>query len=97
MTHEDKKGDHAFLADFTRKCIVCEAIPVVNATELCGPCTWGEAATLDGAWENSGVKDLDPWKPEEDYAIRDPADERIMHDRGDDLEDDDDFEDDDET
>lgn len=36
--------------DYTRECIVCEAKPVVCCTELCGPCTFGEAATAAGNW-----------------------------------------------
>ena len=31
-------------------CEVCGAKPVVRATGLCGPCTFGEAATANGNW-----------------------------------------------
>jgi len=42
--------------DYQHKCIVCDATPVVTGVkdgkvvyqgEMCGPCTWGEAAMLD--------------------------------------------------
>ena len=36
--------------DWTGKCSVCGASPVVPATCMCGPCTWGEAETADGNW-----------------------------------------------
>ena len=42
--------DDAFAADWTRRCQVCSATPVVNATGLCGPCTFGEADTAGGNW-----------------------------------------------
>jgi hypothetical protein len=32
------------------KCQVCDRSPTVNATGLCGPCTWGEADTAGGNW-----------------------------------------------
>ena len=39
-------------ADYSRTCEVCEQTPVVSATGMCGPCTFGEAACLDPAeWE----------------------------------------------
>lgn len=41
---------NAFRPDDTRKCEVCYASPVVNATGLCGPCTFGEADTINGDW-----------------------------------------------
>lgn len=49
---DDKRRlkDDAFAADYTRKCEVCDAKPVVNATGLCGPCTFGEASTAGGNW-----------------------------------------------
>ncbi len=40
----------AYAVDHTRKCSVCNNGPVVNATGLCGPCTWGEHETADGNW-----------------------------------------------
>jgi len=36
--------------DWTRKCTTCGATPVVEGIGLCGPCTFGEAATADGEW-----------------------------------------------
>lgn len=36
--------------DYTTKCIVCGAVPVVPATGMCGPCTFGEASTAGGNW-----------------------------------------------
>ena len=33
-----------------KPCIVCGAQPTVKATEMCGPCTFGETATADGNW-----------------------------------------------
>lgn len=45
MTNEE-----AFAKDHTRDCDVCGSKPVVNATGLCGPCTWGEAETAGGNW-----------------------------------------------
>lgn len=40
----------AFRPDWERACEVCDQKPVVNATGLCGPCTWGEADTMNGEW-----------------------------------------------
>lgn len=40
----------AFRPDETRQCGVCGASPVVSATGLCGPCTWGESDTAFGGW-----------------------------------------------
>ena len=42
--------NHAFDKDWTRKCEVCGQKPVVLATGLCGPCTWGESDTIGGNW-----------------------------------------------
>lgn len=36
--------------DWTRKCEVCGETPVVPATGMCGPCTFGEADTAGGNW-----------------------------------------------
>lgn len=35
--------------DWTRRC-QCGATPIVPATGLCGPCTFGEADTSGGNW-----------------------------------------------
>lgn len=45
--------DCAFKADYKRKCECCKGKPVVMATGLCGPCTFGEAATAGGNWEGA--------------------------------------------
>lgn len=36
--------------DWTKKCIVCDATPIVPFSEMCGPCTFGEADTAEGNW-----------------------------------------------
>lgn len=36
--------------DWTSECEVCGAKPVVAATGLCGPCTFGESETVGGNW-----------------------------------------------
>jgi hypothetical protein len=36
--------------DWTRKCENCGASPIVPATGMCGPCTFGEAETAGGNW-----------------------------------------------
>lgn len=53
----------AFVPDYEHECINCGRTPVVTGVkngktvyqgELCGPCTWGEAATIDPkAWNAS--------------------------------------------
>ena len=42
--------EQAFQKDWSRVCEVCGEKPVVNATGLCGPCTFGEAETHGGNW-----------------------------------------------
>ena len=46
----------SFEPDYKHRCCVCGQKPVVTAvkdgkvvmgTDMCGPCTWGEAAMLD--------------------------------------------------
>lgn len=37
-------------ADWNAKCEVCDASPIVPATGMCGPCTFGEADTANGNW-----------------------------------------------
>lgn len=32
------------------KCEVCGASPIVPLTGMCGPCTFGEAETINGNW-----------------------------------------------
>lgn len=36
--------------DYTKKCELCGATPIVPLTGMCGPCTFGEADTADGNW-----------------------------------------------
>lgn len=36
--------------DWSRECSNCGDSPIVPATGLCGPCTWGEADTAMGNW-----------------------------------------------
>lgn len=45
-----------YVPDYKHRCINCGQTPVVTAvnngevvlaTEMCGPCTWGEAETID--------------------------------------------------
>lgn len=36
--------------DYGRACEVCGARPILPATQMCGPCTFGEAETADGNW-----------------------------------------------
>ena len=42
--HEDTEPD------WGGTCENCGASPIVPLTGLCGPCTWGEAATAGGNW-----------------------------------------------
>ncbi len=36
--------------DWQTPCVVCGQLPTVHPTELCGPCCFGEAETLNGNW-----------------------------------------------
>jgi hypothetical protein len=36
--------------DWTKKCEVCGASPILPCTGMCGPCTFGEADTANGNW-----------------------------------------------
>ena len=36
--------------DWTGECENCGASPIVPATGMCGPCTFGEADTIGGNW-----------------------------------------------
>ncbi len=47
---EKMTNSEAFEKDWARGCENCGAKPVVNATGLCGPCTFGEAETAGGNW-----------------------------------------------
>jgi hypothetical protein len=44
------RGKEAFEPDWTKPCLNCGAKPIVPATGLCGPCTFGEADTSGGNW-----------------------------------------------
>jgi len=56
MTQKTFKADR-YEPDYKNKCDCCGAIPTVTivnsegkqiyTTEMCGPCTWGEAETVD--------------------------------------------------
>lgn len=35
---------------YSGSCIVCGATPIIKATRMCGPCTFGEADTAGGNW-----------------------------------------------
>jgi len=37
-------------SDWSGKCEVCGESPIVPATGMCGPCTFGEADTIGGNW-----------------------------------------------
>jgi ribosomal protein L37E len=36
--------------DYSATCEVCGQSPIVPATGMCGPCTFGEADTIGGNW-----------------------------------------------
>lgn len=36
--------------DYAHPCDVCGQLPTVPETGMCGPCTWGEAETVNGNW-----------------------------------------------
>lgn len=36
--------------DYRTQCLVCGATPTVHPLELCGPCCFGEAETINGNW-----------------------------------------------
>ena len=42
--------EEAFEKVWSVECEVCGQIPTVRATGLCGPCTFGEADTINGNW-----------------------------------------------
>jgi hypothetical protein len=43
-------GDDDFEADWSTECSQCGQVPTVAGTGMCGPCTFGEADTIDGNW-----------------------------------------------
>jgi hypothetical protein len=46
----DSKKDPEVKPDWSGKCEVCGASPIVPITGMCGPCTFGEAETAGGNW-----------------------------------------------
>lgn len=46
----DDESSEGTEPDWSGACEVCGASPVVPVTGLCGPCTFGEAGTVDGSW-----------------------------------------------
>ena len=42
--------DDDFGKDWQTPCIVCGQTPTMPLTEMCGPCTFGEAETMGGNW-----------------------------------------------
>jgi hypothetical protein len=46
----DPKDTRDFKPDWKRKCMTCGAKPILPMTEMCGVCTFGEAAMANGAW-----------------------------------------------
>jgi hypothetical protein len=45
-----KKHEEETEPDWSGKCEVCGQSPIVPATGMCGPCTFGEAETDGGNW-----------------------------------------------
>jgi hypothetical protein len=43
-------GDPRTEPDWETPCEVCEGVPTLPLTGMCGPCTFGEADTLGGNW-----------------------------------------------
>ena len=43
-------GDPRTEPDYSGSCEVCGQSPIVPATGMCGPCTFGEAETAGGNW-----------------------------------------------
>lgn len=46
----EKKVRKDLKPDWTHECECCGATPIVPATGMCGPCTFGEADTAGGNW-----------------------------------------------
>lgn len=45
-----KHDDDDLEPDWTGQCEICGQSPIVPATGMCGPCTFGEADTMGGNW-----------------------------------------------
>jgi len=52
-----KETDEKLSPDWSRECGVCGGTPVVPVTDLCGPCTFGEAETAGGELVMEELKD----------------------------------------
>jgi len=50
MALEKKEIDEDTKPDWSGKCENCDASPIVPVTGMCGPCTFGEAETINGNW-----------------------------------------------
>jgi hypothetical protein len=46
----EKRVETGMEPDWEHKCEVCGERPIVPATGMCGPCTFGEAETFGGNW-----------------------------------------------
>ncbi len=42
--------EDALSPDWTGECMLCGSSPIMPATGMCGPCTFGEADTINGNW-----------------------------------------------
>jgi hypothetical protein len=45
-----KKSKKDMEPDWITPCEICGEVPMVPATGMCGPCTFGEADTAGGNW-----------------------------------------------
>ena len=46
--------------DWTKKCINCRQTPIVPMSGMCGPCHFGQASTMGGAWwDERGFLNID--------------------------------------
>ena len=50
VPEDDPICDDCYNPDWTGKCGNCDHTPIVPFSGLCGPCHFGEAATIDGSW-----------------------------------------------
>lgn len=48
--HIDRQKPPNTEPDWSKECENCGATPIVLATGMCGPCTFGEAETANGNW-----------------------------------------------
>ncbi len=49
-TEPAAKHDPNTEPDWTHSCEVCGGRPILPATGMCGPCTFGDASTVGGNW-----------------------------------------------